>query len=82
MKSREMKITIGVYEKKLTQPSVASVNVPRLWNSTINCPSFGLLSYIMLLLNLTLPFRQLVVGQSWSHDRWLWQCPSSWRVAC
>ena len=39
---------------------MASVNVSRLWNNAINCPSFGSFSCITLLLNLALPFRLLV----------------------
>jgi hypothetical protein len=45
----------------LIQPSVASVNVPGLWNSVVDYLSFRLFSSITLTLNLTLPL-----------SYWLW----------
>jgi hypothetical protein len=63
-------------------PSVASINVSWFWYSVVDCQSFGLFPCVALLLNLVMPFRLLIVRQSWSHDWWWWwQGPCSWGVA-
>jgi hypothetical protein len=55
------------------------VNVLRLWYSTIDCTSFGLLSEVSLLMSMLAPFWLLASLYWW----WRWELlPSCLRLAC
>jgi hypothetical protein len=55
------------------------VNVLRLWHSTIDCTSFGLLSEVSLLMSMLAPFWLLASLYWW----WRWELlPRYLRLAC
>jgi hypothetical protein len=56
----------------LIEPLIALVNVPRLWYSAVDYPTFRLFVRITLLLYLAVPLWLLVVRRGWSHEWWWW----------
>jgi hypothetical protein len=54
----------------------------RVPTSTIDCPSFSLFTFVVLLLNLAMPFWLLIVRRNQSHEWWWWRGPCNWGLAC
>jgi hypothetical protein len=69
--------------KAVSEVGYILVDVLRLWHSTVDCASFGLLPKVLLLVIVLAPFWLLALGISGLHWWWRWGLlPRCLRLAC